>query len=120
MVETQAEALGGGTGGGTLGSEGYKAITRNLSMSPLTVGLPVKSNIIVSHGFPRQTTMVVQLHVFKGLNLVFFTEEKTGLLDATRSHIIYGFMINSIPIIVANIFTEVLILGILFLKIKYG
>ena len=57
-------------------------------MSPLTVGLPVKSNIIVSHGFPKRTTMVIQLHILKGLNLVFFTEEQTGFLDATRSHII--------------------------------
>jgi len=78
----------GGGGGGTTGSEGYKAITRNLSMSPLTVDIPVKSNIIVSHGFPRKTAMIVQLHILKGLDLIFFTEEETGSLESVRSHII--------------------------------
>lgn len=82
------EPGGGPGGGGIIGSEGYKAISRNLSMSPLTVGLPVQSNIIVSHGFPKRTAMVIQLHILNGLDLVFFTEEQTGLLDPIRSHII--------------------------------
>ena len=32
---------------------------------------------------------------------------------------IYGVMINSIPVMVANFFTEILIFGILYLKLKY-
>ena len=34
--------------------------------------------------------------------------------------IIYGFMINDYPIVIANIITLIFVLGILLLKIKYG
>lgn len=34
--------------------------------------------------------------------------------------IVYGFMIDDFPVIIANILTMVFSLGILFLKIKYG
>ena len=34
--------------------------------------------------------------------------------------LIYGFLINSIPVIVANAFTLLIAIGILLLKLKYG
>ncbi|HZX19693.1 MAG TPA: SemiSWEET transporter [archaeon] len=34
--------------------------------------------------------------------------------------LIYGIFLNSIPLILANIFTLALLIGILYLKLKYG
>ena len=34
--------------------------------------------------------------------------------------LVYGFMIDELPIIIANFFGFILVLGLIFLKIKYG
>ncbi|MFH1391149.1 MAG: SemiSWEET transporter [Candidatus Diapherotrites archaeon] len=34
--------------------------------------------------------------------------------------IVYGLMLNEIPIIIANVLTFLIVLGIAFLKLKYG
>jgi len=79
---------GGGGGGGALGSEGYKAMTRGLGFDELKKGTQTKATIKVSHGFPRASAMTVQLHIFKGKEIVFTTEKSTALLEGGRTYIL--------------------------------
>ncbi|MCR4369024.1 MAG: hypothetical protein NUV67_03915, partial [archaeon] len=75
-------------GGGEVGSEGYKAFSRELTFSVLEVNKAASVSVKVSHGFPRLTPMNVQLHIFRNGKLVYFGEHNTSLLDPSRTFLI--------------------------------
>ena len=77
---------GGSSGGGSVtGSEGYKALTRELDLGELKINQATKAKIKVSHGFPSLSGFKIQLHIKKGEELVFYTEKSTGLIGSGRT-----------------------------------
>ena len=77
---------GGSSGGGSAtGSEGYKALTRELDLGELKINQATKAKIKVSHGFPSLSGFKLQLHIKKGEELVFYTEKSTGLISGGRT-----------------------------------
>lgn len=82
---------GGGTGGGSpggsggTGSEGYKAITRNLAIEPLEAGVLGTISIQIAHGLQASQSFAVTLIISSGENIVFRAEEQTPAIQSGRA-----------------------------------
>ena len=54
----------------------------------MNVGVPAHASLKVSHGIPKATAFLIQLHIRKGNELVFYAEESIPLLIGGRTFLI--------------------------------
>ena len=79
-----------------------------------TIGLLAATGTTTA--FIPQVMQIIKTHDTKGISLVMYIVFTIGIM----LWLVYGILLNDIPIILANIVTLILALSILFLKIKNG